>query len=108
MPTEDFVAYGVAADDRKEGEFEPADIPEDVTGLERRTLSVLDGRPTAEALERIWAERDLAYVGLEKALDPNQVEAVRAFRVLEVRNLSPKEQVGTNLATRAMCWTPPR
>jgi len=99
---------GVAADDRLEGEFEEQDIDEAITGLERRGLAVLGGRPTAAALERLWAERDQLYADNQYPLEEEDIRRVRAFRTLEVRSLAPKEQVGTNLATRAMTWRPPR
>lgn len=109
MSVEDqFVAYGVAADDRREGEFEPDDIPEDAEGMERRFIASRGGQLTAAVLERAWAERDLAYTALEHPLTPKQVKAIRDFRILEVRCLTPKEQVGTNLATRALTWRPPQ
>lgn len=108
MSEDQFVAYGVAADDRLEGEFVPEDIREDAEGLERRVLAVHGGHPTAAALEALWAARDLAYTALENPLTNKQVAAIRQFRTLEVRNLHPREQVGTNLATRALTWTPPR
>lgn len=96
------------ADDRLEGEFEPPDTDAATTPLERRVLGVIGGRPTAAALERLWAERDTIYEDNEYALSDDDIRNIRAFRTLEVRSLDPKEQVGTNLATRAMTWQPPR
>ena len=108
MSDEELVVYGVAADDRKEGEFESEEIPEDVTGMERRYLQSRGARPTAAALEALWVERDRLYEALENPLTPVQIKRVREYRTLEVRSLHPREQVGTNLATRALTWRPPR
>jgi hypothetical protein len=101
-------ADGVAADDRLEGEFEGNEIPEHVNGLERRALSVFGGKPTAAALEAMWAERDAIYAAREVALTRKEIRDIQQFRTLEVRSLHPREQVNSGLAIRAMTWQPPR
>lgn len=101
-------ADGVAADDRLEGEFEGNDIPEHVIGMEKRAMSVFGGRPTAASLAILWAERDANYAASADALSEQDIADIRAFRVLEVRNMTAKEQVNSGLAIRAMTWRPPR
>lgn len=96
------------ADDRKNGEFDGSENV-DFTTLEGRFDGVLGGQvTTAKALEALWADRDTLYEGQATALDNEAIARVRAFRVLEVRNLPADEQVSSRLASRAMTWTPPR
>lgn len=103
----DSLGTPVAADDRREGEFEPeGDF--DPTTRSGRYEGVRGGRTSVAALLDMWATRDEFYAGLEQPLDGDSIQAVRAFRLLEVRDLTPKDQVSSGLATRALTWTPPR
>lgn len=96
------------ADDRQEGEF-PTDRLGDVQSTPgKRFRALRGGQVNAAALVEMWATRDEQYAALEHALTDIQIQYVRAFRLLEVRDLTPREQVGTDLATRALTWVPPR
>lgn len=102
-------AVSVPADDRlTDDEFVQEEVPESITGLERHARQVFDGRPSAAALERLWTERDAAYAASETTLTVKEIKIIRQFRVLEVRTLSPSEQVNSGLAVRAMTWRPER
>ena len=103
----DSLGTPVAADDRREGEFEP-ESDFDPTTRQGRYEGVRGGRTTVAALLDLWAERDERYTGLASPLDPAAIKAIREFRLLEVRDLTPQEQVSSGLATRALTWVPPR
>lgn len=106
--TQEDRAEGVAADDRRPGEF-PTDYLADVQPtIGKRYRSLRGGQTTVEALRRLWDERDESYANNEKPLTDDQIVAIRAWRVLEVKDLSPQEQVNSGLAVRAMTWTPKR
>lgn len=96
------------ADDRRQDEF-PTDVladPQPTIGKRFRTLR--GGRTTVEALENMWAARDEQYASDEKPLSERAIRAIREWRLLEVRDLLPSEQVKSGLATKALTWVPPR
>ena len=100
--------FTVPADDRRPGEFPTDPQAGGWPTAGKRFRAVRDGHTTVAALEALWAARDAQYATLEHALTDRQIGAIREFRILEVRDLSPQEQVGTDLATRALTWMPPR
>lgn len=64
------------------------------------------GTPSADALVALWRDRDVLYAKNPKALDAEQIEAIRTYRLKEVNELPVA--IRGQVAMKVLTWAPPQ
>jgi len=84
-------------------------LAETITGYDGYTAgdpeATRPGTPTYQALVAMWAERDMRYAKADKPLSESAIDAIRAYRLDEVKDLDPRLQ--GRAAMRVSSWYPP-